>query len=112
MCGSSIAWFAVRSFDKFGEPRLVRQPAGHVDADVDALPREAGRARRTRSRRRIQLQQFADGAVPRMTQQAALAVIHTPDKSALPFASRGVAADRSTSPFAVRGARGLGCLNH
>jgi hypothetical protein len=51
------------------------------------------------------------GAVPRITQRGS-AVIHTPDKSGLPFASRGAAADKSTSPLDVRGARGLGCLNH
>ncbi len=51
------------------------------------------------------------GSVPRMT-QAGSAVIHTPDRSGLPFASRGAAADRSTDPFAVRGARGLGNPNH
>src|SRR6516165_10443332 len=39
-------------------------------------------------------------------------VIQTPDKSGLPFASRGVAADRSTSPFGVRGAPGVGYLYH
>src|SRR5205085_5166045 len=50
-------------------------------------------------------------AVPRMT-HAGSAVIHTPDKSGFPFASRGAGADRSTSPAAVRGARGLGYLNH
>jgi hypothetical protein len=51
------------------------------------------------------------GAVPRIT-HAGSAVIHTPDKSGFPFASRGAGAARSTSPFAVRGARGLGYLNH
>src|SRR5688500_19322034 len=39
-------------------------------------------------------------------------VIHTPDRSGRPFAKRGVAAVRSTSPVAVRGAPGLGYLNH
>src|SRR5688572_30551215 len=51
------------------------------------------------------------GAVPRMTQSGS-AVIHTPDRSGLPFPNRGGAAARSTSPVAVRGARGLGTLNH
>src|SRR5688572_14504183 len=51
------------------------------------------------------------GAVPRMTQSGS-AVIHTPDRSGFPFARRGGAAARSTSPVAVRGARGLGTLNH
>jgi hypothetical protein len=44
--------------------------------------------------------------------QSGSAVIHTPDKSGFPFASLGVAAVRSTSPLAVRGARGLGTVNH
>src|SRR5688572_3571414 len=43
---------------------------------------------------------------------AGSAVIHTPDKSGFPFGSRGVAAARSTSPPAVRGAFGVGYLNH
>src|SRR5262245_30736759 len=51
------------------------------------------------------------GNVPRIT-HAGSAVIHTPERSAFPFASRGAAAVRSTSPFAARGARGLGYLNH
>src|SRR4026209_248950 len=51
------------------------------------------------------------GAVPRMTQSGS-AVIHTPDRSGFPFARRGAAAVRSTSPVAVRGARGLETLNH
>src|SRR5687768_6106065 len=50
-------------------------------------------------------------STPRMT-HAGSAVIHTPERSRRPFASRGVAAARSTPPFAVRGARGLGYLNH
>src|SRR5689334_3516081 len=44
--------------------------------------------------------------------QVPSADIHTPDKSGLPFASRGVGPDRSTSPLAVRGAPGLGYWNH
>src|SRR5687768_816721 len=51
------------------------------------------------------------GAVPRMTQRGS-PVIHTPDRSGLPFTRRGVGAVRSTSPVAVRGARGLGTVNH
>src|SRR5687768_12424551 len=51
------------------------------------------------------------GSVPRMT-QAGSAVIHTPDRSRLPFGSRGALAARSTSPDAVRGARGVGNPNH
>jgi hypothetical protein len=51
------------------------------------------------------------GSVPRIT-QAGSAVIHTPDKSGLAFASRGAGADRSTPPLAVLGARGLGYVNH
>src|SRR5687768_10579958 len=59
----------------------------------------------------ISLTSSARDSTPRMT-QAGSAVIHTPDRSGLPFVKRGVAANKSTSPFAVRGARGLGCLNH
>src|SRR6187200_2206598 len=51
------------------------------------------------------------GAVPRMTHSGS-AVIHTPDRSGFPFDSRGGGAAKSTSPVAVRGARGLGTLNH
>src|SRR5689334_6016546 len=51
------------------------------------------------------------GAVPRITHRGS-AVIHTPDRSGFPFVSRGAAAVRSTPPLAVRGARGLGYLNH
>jgi hypothetical protein len=47
------------------------------------------------------------GAVPRIT-HAGSAVIQTPDRSGLPFASLGAGADRSTAPAAVRGAPGLG----
>src|SRR5687767_15667085 len=52
-----------------------------------------------------------NGSTPRMT-HAGSAVIHTPERSGRPFASRGVAAARSTPPLAVRGAPGLGYLNH
>src|SRR5688572_3404800 len=52
-----------------------------------------------------------NGNTPRMT-HAGSAVIHTPERSGRPFAIRGVAAARSTSPAAVLGARGLGYLNH
>src|SRR5688572_20627441 len=52
-----------------------------------------------------------NGSTPRIT-HAGSAVIHTPERSGRPLASRGVAAARSTPPFAVRGARGLGYLNH
>src|SRR5688500_18866540 len=48
---------------------------------------------------------------PRMT-HAGSPVIHTPERSGLPLANRGVAAERSTAPAAVRGAPGLGYLNH
>src|SRR5438093_13217672 len=44
--------------------------------------------------------------------QAGSAVIQTPEKSGLPLASRGVAADKSTSPLAVRGAPGVGYFAH
>ena len=36
-------------FDQRRKPRLIRQPAWHVDADIDALPRKAGGTHRTRS---------------------------------------------------------------
>src|SRR5206468_306950 len=51
-------------------------------------------------------------AGPRTRPQAESAVIQTPDKSGLPFVSRGTGADRSTSPPGVRGAPGVGYLNH
>jgi hypothetical protein len=59
----------------------------------------------------MSLTSSARGSTPRMT-HAGSAVIHIPDKSGLPFVKRGVAADKSTAPLAVRGARGLGYLNH
>jgi len=51
-------------------------------------------------------------AGPLTRPQAESAVIQTPDKSGLPFVSRGTGADRSTSPLGVRGAPGVGYLNH
>src|SRR5687767_14453665 len=59
----------------------------------------------------MSLRSSLTGMRPRMT-HAGSAVIQTPDRSGLPLPSRGVGADRSTSPFAVRGAPGLGNLNH
>src|SRR6476469_9947336 len=57
------------------------------------------------------LSRSATLAVPRIT-QAGSPVIHTPDKSGLPFAILGAGAARSISPPDVRGARGLGYANH
>src|SRR5687768_14532017 len=59
----------------------------------------------------MSLRRALTGMRPRMT-HAGSAVIQTPDRSGLPLASRGVGAERTTSPFAVRGAPGLGNLNH
>src|SRR5215207_6677023 len=59
----------------------------------------------------MSLRSSLTGIRPRMT-QAGSAVIQTPDRSGLPLASRGVGAERSTSPPGVRGASGLGYLIH
>src|SRR3954451_49462 len=59
----------------------------------------------------ISLRSSLTGAVPRIT-QAGSAVIHTPDRSGCPFVRRGEAADKSTLPLAVRGAREFGYVNH
>ena len=54
LIGSSLS-------NQFREPRLILQSAGHIDPHVDALPREAGRARRARPRRRNEFDEFGQG---------------------------------------------------
>src|SRR4029453_6758231 len=111
MCGSSIAWFAVRSSTSLESRSWYGSPPG-MSMPMLMLCREKVAVRGGHVREGgMSLSSSLTLAVPRIT-QAGSPVIHTPDKPALPFGGRGVAADRSTSPFDVRGARGLGCLNH
>src|SRR5687768_11469529 len=111
MCGSSIDWFAVRWSTSAASHGWYGRPPG-ISMPILTLCREklavvGGHVRVGGS----SLTSSLSGSTPRMT-QAGSPVIHTPERSGRPFGSRGVAAVRSTPPLAVRGARGLGYLNH
>src|SRR6188474_3324261 len=111
MCGSSIDWLATRSSSSFLSHGWYGRPPGvSIPMLTLCLEKLAVRGGHVRVGGRS-LTSSASGMTPR-TMHAGSAVIHTPDKSGLPLVNRGVAADRSTSPLAVRGARGLGYVNH
>src|SRR5687767_12577387 len=111
MCGSSIAWFAVRSATRAASHGWYGSPPG-MSMPMLMLCREKVASRTGHVRDGgMSLSSSLTGSVPRMT-QAGSAVIHTPDRSTFPFGNRGGAADRSRAPDDVRGARGVGYLNH
>jgi len=55
---------------------------------------------------------FAGGCVPRPFPRFGSAVIHSPDRSGLPFAMRGAGAAMSTLPSAFRGTPAVGAFSH
>ena len=105
MCGSSIAWFAVRSSTRAASHGWYGSPPG-MSMPMLMLCREklASRTGHVRDGG-MSLSSSLTGSVPRMT-QAGSAVIHTPDRS-------GVAVGQSRSrrrqiDLPARGARRSG----